>query len=194
MSPFFLICISTHESGVRFMKKINGLFYELVSVLVPAITVIAVLFTFCFRMVGVSGDSMDNTLADGDWLLVMPYYGEPDYGDIIISTQENSRHENIVKRIIAKEGDVVDRAEDGTFTRNGEPLDETAYIINGDVSGNRYGSAEFPLTVPENCVFVLGDNRPISLDSRYADIGFIQEDYLLGKAIIRVGSDWNIYE
>ena len=94
----------------------------------------------------------------------------------------------------AKEGDVVDRAEDGTFIRNGEPLDETAYIINGDVSGNRYGSAEFPLTVPENCVFVLGDNRPISLDSRYADIGFIQEDYLLGKAIIRVGSDWNIYE
>lgn len=176
------------------MKKINGLFYEMVSVLVPAITVIAILFTFCFRMVGVSGDSMDNTLADGDWLLVMPYYGEPDYGDIIISTQENSRHENIVKRIVAMEGDVVDRAEDGTFIRNGEPLDETGYIINGDVSGNRYGSAQFPLTVPENCVFVLGDNRPISLDSRYADIGFIQEDYLLGKAICRVSSDWNIYE
>ena len=176
------------------MKKINALFYELVSVLVPAITVIALLFTFCFRLVGVSGESMDYTLADGDWLLVMPYYGEPDYGDIIISTQENSRHENIVKRIIAMEGDVVDRAEDGTFIRNGVALDETAYIIDGDVSGNFGGSVEFPLTVPENCVFVLGDNRPISLDSRYGAIGFIQEDYLLGKAIFRVSSDWNIYE
>lgn len=176
------------------MKKINELFYELISVLVPAITVIAVLFTFCFRMVGVSGDSMDNTLADGDWLLVMPYYGESEYGDIIISTQENSRHENIVKRIIAKEGDVVDRAPDGTFYRNGEALDETGYIINGDVSGNLCGTAQFPLTVPEDCVFVLGDNRGISLDSRFDAIGFIQEDYLLGKAIFRVGSDWNIYE
>ena len=182
------------KAVLSFMKKINSLFFELVSVLVPAITVIALLFTFCFRLVGVSGDSMDYTLAEGDWLLVMPYYGEPDYGDIIISTQENSRHENIVKRIVAMEGDVVDRAPDGTFIRNGDALDETGYIINGDVSGNRFGSAQFPLTVPENCVFVLGDNRPISLDSRYDGIGFIQEDYLLGKAICRVSSDWNIYE
>ena len=176
------------------MKKINALLFDFVSVIVPAITVIAVMFTFCFRLVGVSGQSMDYTLQDGDWLLVMPYYGEPDYGDIIISTQENSRHENIVKRIVAKEGDVVDRAPDGTFSRNGVALDETGYIINGDVKGNLFGTATFPLTVPENCVFVLGDNRGISLDSRYADIGFVQEDYLLGKAICRVSSDWNIYE
>ena len=188
MSPFI------HLKAVFLLKKINSLFFELVSVLVPAITVIALLFTFCFRLVGVSGDSMDNTLQDGDWLLVMPYYGEPDYGDIIISTQENSRHENTVKRIVAMEGDVVDRASDGTFSRNGEELDETGYIINGDVAGNLFGTAKFPLTVPENCVFVLGDNRGISLDSRYADIGFVQEDYLLGKAVCRVGSDWNIYQ
>lgn len=176
------------------MKKINALFYELVSVLVPAITVIAILFTFCFRLVGVSGDSMDNTLKDGDWLLVMPYYTEPQYGDIIISTQENSRHENIVKRIVAMENDVVDRAADGTMSVNGVALDESAYIINADVSGNLSGNVSFPLTVPENSVFVMGDNRPISLDSRFTGIGFIQNDYLLGKAICRVSSDWSIYE
>lgn len=176
------------------MKKINALFYELVSVIVPAVAIIALLFTFCFRLVGVSGDSMDNTLHDGDWLLVMPYYSEPEYGDIIISTQENSRHENIVKRIIAKENDVVDRAADGTFSVNGVALDESGYIIYGDVSGNLPGNVSFPLTVPENCVFVLGDNRGISLDSRYTAIGFIEENYLLGKAICRVGENWKIYE
>ena len=176
------------------MKKINSAIYDAVSIVVPAIVVIAVMFTFCFRLVGVSGQSMDNTLHDGDWLLVMPYYGAPDYGDIIISTQENSRHENIVKRIIGMEGDVIDRAPDGTMIRNGEALEETGYICNGEISGNLTGNVEFPLTVPENCVFVMGDNRGISLDSRYTSIGFIQKDYLLGKAIARLSSDWNVYE
>lgn len=176
------------------MKKINSLFYEVVSVIVPAIVIIAMLFTFCFRLVGVSGASMDETLHDGDWLLVMPYYTDPAYGDIIISTQDNVRHENIVKRIIAKENDVVDRAADGTISVNGVELDESGYIIYGDVSGNLRGNISFPLTVPEGCVFVLGDNRGISLDSRYSEIGFVQEDYLLGKAICRVSTDWDIYE
>ena len=175
------------------MKKFNGIFFEIVSVLVPAIAVIAILFTFCFRMVGVHGDSMVDTLHDGDWLLVVPYYTEPAYGDIIISTQANSANENIVKRVIAVEGDTVERMADGTMVVNGEALDESGYI-NSTVAGNLRGDVEFPLTVPEDCVFVCGDNRPISLDGRYTGIGFITQEYLLGKAVCRVGKDWRIYD
>lgn len=175
------------------MKKFNSLFYELVSVLTPAIALIAILFTFGFRMVGVTGDSMVDTLHDGDWLLVVPYYNDPAYGDIIISTQSNSAHENLVKRIIAVENDRVERLSDGTFVVNGEALDESGYI-NSDVSGNLRGDVSFPLTVPPDCVFVCGDNRPISLDGRYTGIGFVTREYLLGKAVCRLGNGWKIYE
>ena len=84
-----------------------GAMYEGVSIVVSAIMIIALVFTFAFRLVGVSGSSMNNTLVDGDWLLVTPYYSEPQYGDIVITTKETAADGSLVKRVIAVAGEEV---------------------------------------------------------------------------------------
>lgn len=165
--------------------------YEGLSVVISAIFIIALVFTFGFRLVGVSGSSMVDTLHNGEWLIVTPYYDEPEYGDIVISTHRLSTMGPIVKRVIATEGDTVDLDSDGNVYVNGVQLDESSYAvpvhtIKGDLS--------YPVTVPEGCVMLLGDNRPVSSDSRYSHVGFAPVDALLGKAQLRLSGEWNIYE
>ena len=80
---------------------------EGLSVVISAIFIIALVFTFGFRLVGVSGSSMVHTLSDGDWLIVTPYYSEPEYGDIVISTHRLETMGPIVKRVIATEGQTL---------------------------------------------------------------------------------------
>ena len=164
--------------------------YEGLSVVISAIFIIALVFTFAFRLVGVSGSSMVDTLHDGEWLIVTPYYSEPEYGDIVISTHRLDSMGPIVKRVIATEGDVVDQDADGNIYVNGEQLDESSYAISVE---RRYGDLSYPVTVPEGCVMLFGDNRPISADSRYDYVGFASVDALLGKAQLRLSGDWNIY-
>lgn len=166
--------------------------YEAVSVVISSITIIALVFTFAFRLVGVVGHSMDTTLNDGDWLVVTPYYGEPEYGDIVISTKKTAAEDNIVKRVIAVGGDEVIVDETDTVFVNGEKREESSYAIQ---NGRQYGNLVYPVTVPENSVMLMGDNRPGSWDSRFAEIGFAENDYLLGKARLRLSlKNWNIYD
>jgi len=165
--------------------------YEGLSVVISAIFIIALVFTFGFRLVGVSGSSMVDTLHNGEWLIVTPYYDEPEYGDIVISTHRLSTMGPIVKRVIATEGDTVDLDSDGNVYVNGVQLDESSYAMpvhtmKGDLS--------YPVTVPEGCVMLFGDNRPVSSDSRYSHVGFAPVDALLGKAQLRLSGEWNIYE
>ncbi len=164
--------------------------YEGVSIVVSAIMIIALVFTFAFRLVGVSGSSMNNTLTDGDWLLVTPYYTEPQYGDIVISTKDTAAEGSLVKRVIAVAGDVVEVDEHDNVTVNGVALKEDSYTIK---DGNRHGNLTYPITVPEGCVMLMGDNRCGSWDSRFMEIGFAEDDYLLGKARLRLSKDYNIY-
>ena len=88
--------------------------YEGLSVVISAVFIIALIFTFGFRLVGVSGSSMVDTLHNGDWLIVTPYYTEPEYGDIVISSHRLETMGPIVKRVIATEGDKVFIDNDGT--------------------------------------------------------------------------------
>lgn len=164
--------------------------YEGLSVVISAIFIIALVFTFAFRLVGVSGSSMIDTLHNGDWLIVTPYYTEPQYGDIVISTHRLETMGPIVKRVIATEGDKVFIDEDGTVFVNDEKLEETSYTVP---VARRYGDLSYPLTVPEGHVMLLGDNRPLSSDSRYSYVGFAPVDALLGKAQFRLDGKWNIY-
>ena len=164
--------------------------YEGVSIVVSAIMIIALVFTFAFRLVGVSGNSMNNTLTDGDWLLVTPYYTEPQYGDIVISTKDTAAEGSLVKRVIAVAGDVVVVDEHDNVTVNGVALQEDSYTIK---DGSRHGNLTYPITVPEGCVMLMGDNRCGSWDSRFMEIGFAEDDYLLGKAGLRLSKDYNIY-
>ncbi|MBR3767600.1 MAG: signal peptidase I [Clostridia bacterium] len=164
--------------------------YEAVSVVISAIFIIALIFTFGFRLVGVSGNSMINTLVDGDWLIVTPYYTEPEYGDIVISTHRLETMGPIVKRVIATEFDEVNIDEDGSVFVNGEKLNEASYTVPVD---HRYGDLSYPITVPENHVMLMGDNRPWSSDSRYSHVGFAPVDALLGKAQLRLSGESDIY-
>ncbi len=164
--------------------------YEAVSVVLSAIVIIALVFTFGFRLVGVSGSSMMNTLVDGEWLIVTPYYTEPQYGDIVISSHRLETMGPIVKRVIATEFDEVVIDDDGSVFVNGEKLDESSYAVP---IAYRSGDITYPVTVPEGHVMLLGDNRPISADSRYSYVGFAPVDALLGKAQLRLSSDYNIY-
>ena len=170
---------------------ISGVVFDAASIIITSIVLLAVVFTFGFRMVGVNGQSMDDTLASGDWLVVTPYFDEPQYGDIVISTKETAAEGALVKRVIAVAGDEVFIDEDDSVYINGVKLDETYALTNGTYGR---GDRTYPLTVPEGCVMLMGDNRIVSWDSRYTNIGFIETDYLLGKARVRVDKDWDIYK
>ncbi|MCR5042329.1 MAG: signal peptidase I [Clostridia bacterium] len=174
--------------------KIVSFLYDTVGIVISAIAVIMVLFTFAFRIVGVSGSSMVDTLHDNDWLIVTPYYSEPKPLDIVIITQPNFFNEPLVKRIIATEGDVVDIDHDkGIVYVNGEALDEPyTNTLTTEYVTDEY---EWPVTVPEGCVLCMGDNRNGSTDSRSKLVGMIDKNYLLGCARMRFipFGDWDIY-
>ena len=152
--------------------------------LVYLIVTIMLVFLVVFRIIVVSGDSMKMTLLDGDYLLLLSntFYHEPEYGDIVVISKESFDDGNaIVKRVIATEGQTVDiDFEHGIVFVDGVALEED-YINN--LTTNPEGMT-FPLVVEEGCVFVLGDNRQVSRDSRSPDIGLVDRREILGKAII----------
>ena len=147
---------------------------------------IVLVFLLCFRIVIVSGDSMYNTLVDGDYLLLMSnvFYHEPQQGDIIVASKENyDDGRPIIKRVIATEGQTVDiDFITGTVSVDGQVLDEE-YIYTPTTTDE---GVSFPLTVDEGCVFVLGDNRLRSKDSRNPEIGLIDTRQIVGKAVMLV--------
>ena len=140
-------------------------------------------YILCFRVVIVVGNSMFDTLVDGDYLVLISnvFYTEPKHGDIIVASKDSFRNgECIVKRVIATEGQEVDiDFEKGIVYVDGEALQED-YIYS---ETKLYEGISFPLTVTEGCLFVLGDNRMDSTDSRSPEIGLIDKREVLGKAV-----------
>lgn len=155
--------------------------YNTLSDVAACLIFVTVLFVFAIRLVGVIGDSMYPTLHNGDKLtLLSNFLYEPQVGDIVVARVPSFDDEPIVKRIVADEGQTIDiNFETGDVYVDGVLLDEP-YI--NELTTKAEG-VQFPLTVPEGCIFVMGDNRLHSTDSRHPDIGCIDKRYVLGKAL-----------
>ena len=154
--------------------------------IVYILAVILLVFTFLVRMVVVSGSSMFSTLADGDYLLLLdhPLCGDLEYGDIVVASMDRFHDgEPIVKRVIATEGQTVDiDFEQGIVYVDGKPLDEPYTHTKTSLDEGM----KFPLVVREGCVFLMGDNRNNSRDSRDPLIGQVDQREILGKALFLV--------
>lgn len=151
--------------------------------LIYILTAVVLLCLLCFRVVVVTGSSMYNTLIDGDYLLLISstFYRQPQQGDIIVASKDSfDGGKPIVKRVIATEGQFVDiDFETGTVYVDGVALDE-AYTYTKTTLDE---GVSFPLRVETGHVFVLGDNRNSSKDSRSPEIGQVDHREILGKAI-----------
>ena len=156
--------------------------HDLVFLLAGVLLVLLLLF----RIVIVSGPSMNATLVDGDYLLLLSniFYTDPQPGDIVVASKDNFKEgEPIVKRVIATEGQEVDiDFEAGIVYVDGVALDEP-YTLTPT---NRMEGVMFPLVVEEDHIFVMGDNRNISKDSRNPEIGLVDTREVLGKAVFLI--------
>ena len=157
--------------------------FDIVEIIVQALVIIFLIFTFCFRVSGVVGESMEPTLQNGDWLLLSNFKYTPEKGDIVVITQPTAANEPLIKRVIATEGQVVDIDFDtGEVKVDGVTLQED-YIA---APTYRSFDVEFPHTVKQGCVFCMGDNRNESWDCRDSSIGDIDVRYIIGEAQLRI--------
>ena len=168
-----------HSSAQQAVRGQNV--FEWYEALISAAMVLVLIFSFFFRIIQVDGESMVPTLQNGDKLVVWGAGYEPQRGDVVIVDSYTAYGKPLVKRVIAKGGDTVSiDYETGTVMVNGEVLQET-YIAEPTYLGY---DVTFPYTVPEGTVFVMGDNRNASLDSRSSYVGCIDERDILGKVLL----------
>ena len=168
------------EADEKGKSTVAGL-YEWIGAAIFSLAFVVLVFTFLCRIVGVVGNSMNPTLSWGDRLIITRLGYTPQQGDIVIVNRYTE--EPLVKRVVAVGGQTL-RIDDetGTVYVNGKALDEP--YIQGHTYSLGFGAEE--QTVPEGCVFVMGDNREHSKDSRYMDeVGFVSESDVIGKAVFR---------
>lgn len=163
-------------------KNILSYLHDIVFGLVGVLLV----FMFLFRVVVVSGPSMNQTLNNGDTLILLNnvFYSQPKYGDVVVASKDSFKDgEPIIKRVIATEGQTVDiDFKKGIVYVDGTPLDEP-YT---NTPTNLMEGMTFPLVVSEGCVFLMGDNRNESKDSRDPDIGLVDCREIMGRALFLV--------
>ena len=165
--------------------RVRGAF-DIVEMFVFAMAFVLMAMAFCFRHSVVDGGSMDNTLRDGEHLIISDVFYSPKYGDIVVvqDLSKKALHPElshpIVKRVIATEGQTVMISPNGEIYVDGELLEEDYVYIDDPY----YIYDPLFITVPENSVFLMGDHRNVSLDSR-SSAGAFSEDAILGKVILR---------
>lgn len=176
--------------------------YDVVEMFVLAVVFVILLLTLCFRLCRVDGPSMNQTLQDGEPLIVSDLFYTPKSGDIIVFHQTNGERETtsplnrfnepIVKRVIATGGQYIKLdyaakkvyvSDDETFEES-DVIDESYAYFSGDTW--RQSSTVTEYHVPEGYLFVMGDNRNNSADSRYPEVGFVDERRVLGRVLFKL--------
>ena len=153
--------------------------YDWIQSLMMALIVCVCLFIFCVRVIDVSGSSMNPTLYDGDKMLVSALFYKPKAGDVVVLKSDTyDSNKALVKRIIATEKQEINiDFATGTVYIDGVAIDEP-YIAAPTMTKLDFIG---PKTVPEGCVFVMGDNRNASTDSRKSEIGMVDTRTILGR-------------
>lgn len=156
--------------------------YDWIQCIVFALVFCVLLFVFIVRLVDVVGTSMVPTLQNSDKMVVSNLFYSPDQGDIIIFKKTEFKDEALVKRVIATEGQTIDIDFDkGIVFVDGVAMDEP-YIA--ELTRNKI-DFDGSQVVPDGCVFVMGDNRNNSSDSRDSRIGMVDKRLIIGKVLFR---------
>lgn len=159
--------------------------YQTLQSLVWIVLAVIFLFTFVMRIIVVDGESMENTLFHGDVVLVRSIGYTPEQGDVVVLTKTTFREQSIIKRVIATEGQTVDiDYASSTVYVDGVALDEP--YIKELMQVPVYGDGISHVTVPEGCIFVMGDNRNNSSDSRDSRIGVVDVRCVIGQAVMLI--------
>ena len=185
----------------RLLHRLVGELLDVVGTALTPIFCIVLLFTYVLRIATVQGASMEPTLQSEDKLLVNLLDSRPSCGDILIINARRCAlldangnvytmegiDKSIVKRVIAVGGQTVDIDFDkGVVYRNGAPLEEPYVNTLTQVPVPEKGAFTYPITIPDGYLFVMGDNREVSLDSRYPDVGLIPLAEVDGTVFARI--------
>lgn len=196
---------ATQESadGENSKPDVSGVLkslFDYVEIFAFSVLAVLLIFTFCFRLCRVDGQSMNHTLEHGEMLITTNLFYEPKPGDVIVFHLSNNHFtQPLVKRVIATEGQTVEiNFTTGVVSVDGVTLTEDYIFVDGGAYDIRSefdrqylvtdedGSIKFIATVPEGKVFAMGDNRNHSTDSRAVSVGFVDENCILGKALVRI--------
>ena len=160
--------------------KIINYIYDIVKTILFMFSIICIIFTFIFRDANVVGNSMVDTLHNNDKVILTNFMYMPKPGDIVVINAENQIEKDIIKRVIATEGQTLSiDYNTGEVLVDGVIIDEP-YISSYTIKPNN--EYDIPYVIPEGYIFVMGDNRNVSLDSRDSEIGLIPVSDVIGKA------------